>query len=351
MNSLKNADFPHGNHPFAGRNSDFASEPKKVRLLKFVCDFGSGGTEGQVFNLVRGLRSAHCTPECACLNKTGPFVEKYTKQGIASIRDRGVYLSRTQRLLQKLVCRMADRILVNAESIRDWLLDEGYQEHKITVIKNGIDLTLYETTEVNAIPRNTIRSDQGVQENSSLVVMLARLNRQKGIVDFIRAAALIKREHPATRFLIIGKPSLDSMKADKGSISDLQHWLNLRSELLLEDTLFFCGHRSDVPQILAQAAVSVLPSHNEGLSNTLLESMAAGVPIVATRILVELFLHRGLDVNFGQHPETVVAEHQAHFFVHVLETFILDNSVNCVRHNYLHWVSPRPLTYRLMRSC
>lgn len=336
MNSLKHSDFLHGNRqPVASTR-----ETGKVRLLKFVCDFGSGGTEGQIFNLVQGLHSTHCTPEFACLNKTGPFVEEYTKRGIAirefpinsffsrsafmqminfskylrknrieimhaynfyslvfaipaaklagvpvviaSIRDRGVYLTGTQRLMQKLVCRMADSILVNAESIRDWLLDEGYQKHKITVIKNGIDLTPYETAESSGVPRSSIRSDRGIQENASLVVMLARLNRQKGIVDFMRAAALIKREHPETRFLIIGKPSLDSMKADKGSISDHQTWLNLRKELMLEDTVFFCGHRSDVPQILAQAAVSVLPSHSEGLSNTLLESMAAGVPVVAT---------------------------------------------------------------------
>jgi len=313
---------------------------KKARLLKFVCDFGSGGTEGQIFNLVSGLDSAHFKLEFAALRKKGPFVEKYAQQGIAihefpipslfspvacvqmiklakylrsnrieiihaynfysvvfaipaaklagvpvviaSIRDRGVYLTKTQKLLQKLVCRMADRILVNADSIRDWLLEQGYQQQKITVIKNGIDLSSYDATKAKRA--GSIRADWGIKEDAPLVVMLARLNLQKGVVDFIQGAALVKHEHPTARFLIIGQPSFDSINAVNGDISHYQQWLDLRAELKLEDCLFFCGYRSDVAQILSHAAVSVLPSHSEGLSNTLLESMAAGVPIVATNV-------------------------------------------------------------------
>lgn len=338
MNSLKNQHFLHGN----SRTAVSSSRPEKVRLLNFVCDFGSGGTEGQVFNLVRKLSSQHYELEFAALNKTGPYVGEYAKRGIAirafpirsfyarstfaqmfrfikhlrknrteimhaynfyslvfaipaaklagvpviiaSIRDRGVYLTKTQQLLQKFVCRMADSILVNADSIRDWLLEQGYQQHKITVIKNGVDLAPYEEININRYNGSSIREDRGIAENASLVVMLARLNRHKGVADFMRAAALVRDEHPDARFLIVGKASLDSLKTDPHGSSDHQQWLDLRQELRLENTLFFCGHRSDVPRILSQAAVSVLPSHSEGLSNTLLESMAAGVPVVATRV-------------------------------------------------------------------
>ncbi len=313
----------------------------KVRLLKFVCDFGTGGTEGQILNLVKGLGSTDFELEFASLKKEGAFVEEYEKQGIAisefpitslysplvllqmmrfakhlrnsritimhaynfyslvfsipaakmagvpviiaSIRDRGVYLTRKQKLLQRLVCLMADRILVNADSIRDWLLDEGYQQKKITVIKNGIDSGRYEMSSNNKNDAVTsIRGDCGVTEDAPLIVMLSRLNRQKGVLDIIQAAARVKSEHPDAKFLLIGRPSLESQQEDSDDPSDQQQWLNLRDELDLGDTLFFCGHRSDIPQILSQASVSVLPSHSEGLSNTLLESMAAGVPVVAT---------------------------------------------------------------------
>lgn len=329
---MKITHFFHANHRLTPTPAQ-----GKVRLLKFVCDFGSGGTEGQIFNLVKGLDLTHFDLEFATLNKKGPFAEEYEKQGItinefpissfcspgfwiqimkfakhlrvnriaimhaynfyslvfaipaarlagvpvviASIRDRGVYQTRKQLWLQKLVCRMADKILVNAESIREYLLEQGYQQHKITVIKNGIDLSKYE-----AISGSAIRDDLGIKEGAPLVLMLARLNRQKGVVDFLHAAALVHREYPEARFLIIGKPSLESMAAAEGHISQYQRWQDLRGILNLEECLFFCGYRSDVPQILSQVAVSVLPSHSEGLSNTLLESMAAGVPIVATRV-------------------------------------------------------------------
>jgi glycosyltransferase involved in cell wall biosynthesis len=56
------------------------------------------------------------------------------------------------------------------------------------------------------------------------------------------------------------------------------------SSLGLTDRVRFTGLRKDVPQVLAAAAVSVLPSLSEGISNSLLESMAAGVPVVATRV-------------------------------------------------------------------
>lgn len=105
---------------------------------------------------------------------------------------------------------MADGILVNADAVRDWLVEEGYPPEKISVIKNGT--TLVQDAEYHNL---------------------------------------------------------------------LHH---LAEDLGLGDRLLFAGHRSDVPGLLSQATISVLPSHSEGLSNTLLESMAAGLPIVATRV-------------------------------------------------------------------
>jgi len=337
MNSLENNQFIELKRRFVMP----APTHERVKLLKFVCDFGSGGTEGQVFNLVGGLDSTYFEIEFASLNKQGPFVEEYAKQGIAmnefpitsfcslkaflqmmkftrylrsyrieimhaynfyslvfaipaaklagvpviiaSIRDQGVYLTKMQKFVQKLVCNMADQILVNAESIRDWLLEQGYQQNKIIVIKNGIDLTRYESKS-NEKHSSSIRSDWSINEDAPLVVMLARLNRQKGVVDFIQASALVHKEHPNARFLIIGKPSIESMETKKENISEYQQWQNLSRDLQLDECLFFCGHRSDVSQILSQTAVSVLPSHSEGISNTLLESMAAGAPVVATTV-------------------------------------------------------------------
>ena len=57
---------------------------------------------------------------------------------VASIRDNGVHLTPLQKRAQRLVCRMADIILVNAEAIQRTLILEGYQPDKISVIRNGV---------------------------------------------------------------------------------------------------------------------------------------------------------------------------------------------------------------------
>jgi len=108
--------------------------------------------------------------------------------------------------------------------------------------------------------------------------MLARLDRQKGVEDFLDAAARVAHQVPDAHFLIIG----DAASAGRGGY---RRELETRAaELGLSQRIVFTGFRMDVPRLLSQVAVSVLPSLSEGLSNTLLESMAAGVPVVATRV-------------------------------------------------------------------
>src|SRR5205085_96310 len=95
---------------------------------------------------------------------------------IASIRDRGVYLSDIQRWIQRQVCRLADCVLVNAESIREWLIDDGYDPGRIVVIRNGIDVSRFD------VPRRPgLRAELGIPEQAPVVAMLARLTPMKGI--------------------------------------------------------------------------------------------------------------------------------------------------------------------------
>jgi len=78
--------------------------------------------------------------------------------------------------------------------------------------------------------------------------------------------------HPEARFLIVG---------DGHCRAELES----RSKALgLEQVVLFTGVRRDIPDILRELSVSVLPSLTEGLSNSLLEAMACGVPVVATRV-------------------------------------------------------------------
>jgi glycosyltransferase involved in cell wall biosynthesis len=192
---------------------------------------------------------------------------------IASIRDCAPYLTPMQKRVQRYVCQFADRILVNADAVKDWLINDGYDPSKITNIPNGVDLTRFDA----APEPERLRREFGLAERTPLVAVVSRLTRLKGLEHFLEAAAAIKTRVPQARFLVVGETS----PMDRAYLDELkQH----AERLGVADRVIFAGLRTDVPGLLASVNVSVMPSLNEALSNVLLESMAAGAPTVATRV-------------------------------------------------------------------
>lgn len=318
--------------------ADTQTEAAPIRLLKVMTTFAAGGTEGQVANIARHIDRTRFDLQFACLRKWGFYLDEIEQNRIpvmeypvrsffsprtcvqqvkfarylrthrveivhsynfysnvfavpaaklagvplviASIRDQGVYLSPAQRHAQRIACRFADLVLVNAQSIRDWLIDDGYPAEKVRIIRNGIDLSRYEGKSGDT----GVREELGLPPDAPLVLMLSRLNPQKGVDDFIKAAAMVRLQRPDVRFLLIGE-KLTYQGNGFGPDAPYHNYLHeLCVNLGVDDRIVFTGHRSDVPALLAEGAISVLPSHSEGLSNTLLESMTAGLPIVATRV-------------------------------------------------------------------
>jgi glycosyltransferase involved in cell wall biosynthesis len=313
---------------------------RRIPLVKFLTTFGVGGTEKQVANLTKRMDRRAFDVSFACMSRWGEMIEEIEGgQGIsvseyplsslyelnafrqqwrfaralrrdrtqilhsynfyanvfslpaaklagvpcivASIRDMGVYLSPAKLQAQKLVCRLADRIVVNAGAIRDWLIEQGYAPHKIVVIRNGVDTSRF-------LPRDdgaALRCELDIPAAAPLVVLLARLNPTKGIECFFEAAAKVHATHPDAYFLAVGECYTRNAAGEVVVDSVYRQKLQDKATSLgLADRVRFTGLRKDVPQVLAAAAVSVLPSISEGISNTLLESMAAGVPVVATRV-------------------------------------------------------------------
>jgi glycosyltransferase involved in cell wall biosynthesis len=145
---------------------------------------------------------------------------------------------------------------------------QRYSPRKIRVIRNGIE----EPSVDHGEPPVNVREEYGLPPEAPLIATVCRLNHVKAVNDLLDAAALVIKDHPAARFMIIGdgpeRPALME-QAQRSSIAD---------------RVIFTGFRSDTAQILPQLTMSVLSSLTEGLSNTLLESMGAGVPVVATRV-------------------------------------------------------------------
>lgn len=192
---------------------------------------------------------------------------------IASIRDRGPYLTPMQKRVQRYACRFADCILVNADAVKDWLIEQRYDPAKIVVIRNGVDLGRFHRPP----EPDRLHGELAIPRGVPVVVVVSRLHRLKGIEHFLEAAVLVRRRFPETRFLIVGETSPNE-RAYQSVLA------RLAERLGVADRIVFAGLRTDVPDLLASATVSVMPSLNEALSNVLLESMAAGVPVVATRV-------------------------------------------------------------------
>jgi glycosyltransferase involved in cell wall biosynthesis len=105
-----------------------------------------------------------------------------------------------------------------------------------------------------------------------LLIAVGRLTGQKGYDDMIAAFAQAAKPHPDAALVIVGTGELES---------------NLRQQaasLGLAKKVYFTGSRSDVPRLLAASDIYLNTSHWEGLSIAMLEAMAAGLPVVATRV-------------------------------------------------------------------
>jgi glycosyltransferase involved in cell wall biosynthesis len=192
---------------------------------------------------------------------------------IASVRDSGDLWTSRQRLAQRAVSLLADHVVVNAHAVGDVLAREGYDPAKITVIRNGIDTARFDA----ARDEGRIHRELGMAPGAPLVTVVSRLSRSKefdfkGVRHFLDAAARVSAGFDDARFLVVGD-----------GISRVE--LEQQAERLgLTRRVVFTGFRLDVPDVLAASTVAVLPSLTEGLSNSLLEAMAAGVPVVATRV-------------------------------------------------------------------
>jgi glycosyltransferase involved in cell wall biosynthesis/tRNA A-37 threonylcarbamoyl transferase component Bud32 len=174
-----------------------------------------------------------------------------------------------QRILDRWLLRWRTTMLAVSKDVkRDIIRNLHCPEERITVLYNGIDIRKYGSV----LPEPRLRGALNIPENYRVVVMLARLVEQKQHTKFLQVLEQIRRELPPTRVLLVGEGKLQGA---------LEHEVKQRG---LHDMVLFTGHRNDIPQILALSDLSVLTSDKEGFSNAIIESLAAGVPVVATDV-------------------------------------------------------------------
>lgn len=177
---------------------------------------------------------------------------------VGSRRELNPDKTAAQIALQRHAYRCAHQVVANSEAAASHLWQEGVSAHRIQVIPNGIDIVRYNVR-------------RGVRPVTT-VVTVANLRSEKAHEVLLHAAAHLLPRHRGLRYLIIG----DGPRREE--------LMQLATSLGLDSQVTFMGHREDVPALLAQADVFVLPSRSEAFPNGAMEAMAAGVPVIASRV-------------------------------------------------------------------
>jgi glycosyltransferase involved in cell wall biosynthesis len=296
----------------------------RIGVLYVIWSLQMGGAERVVYDLARGIDRRVFRPNVCCLNFKGRLGEELEREGVPVFAldkrpgvDTGV-ISRISRLMHELDVsvvnthlwtssfwgrlaarrarmktvvvtehnldlwrrpwhRLADRWLARrtnhfvfvSEEVRDF-----YQAYlrlpadRFDVILNGIDLTPFR----RPLDREAARSAMGLPAHRPILGVVGRLEERKGHRFFLSAMKELCAQHPEALGLVVGEGR------------EMEALRRLHAELALGDSVKLQGYWPDLTQALAAIDIFVLPSLMEGHPLAALEAMAAGKPVVATRV-------------------------------------------------------------------
>jgi glycosyltransferase involved in cell wall biosynthesis len=189
---------------------------------------------------------------------------------ITSRRDLGFKRKRIYDKIFRLTSKDCKKCIANCNAVKERMIQqENLPPEKIEVIYNGLDLSEYQ----QILKTKPLREELGVVNSAPLVGLIANFNFEiKGHIYFLGAVKKILEKVPDAKFVLVGDGPL------RPRYEEVARELNIKKDV------YFLGKRADVPTIISNLDVSVLSSTNEGFSNVIMESMAAGKPVVATKV-------------------------------------------------------------------
>ena len=153
-------------------------------------------------------------------------------------------------------------IFQNTDDLRSLAKLAHFSTDKATIIRgSGVDLKCY----VN----------EPMLGDVPVVLLAARLLADKGVLEFVQAARLLRQRGCGARFVLVG--TVDTANPSSFTNAEVTAWVH-------EGVVEWWGHRTDMPQVLAAAQLVVLPSYREGLPKVLIEAAACGRAVVTTDV-------------------------------------------------------------------
>lgn len=294
---------------------------RNIRILHLLPSLETGGMENGVVNLVNGLDDSRFSSIICCLERGGELqkrlkpgvtvIELSQKQGIRFglvfllkklFREQKIDLVHThnfyalvygalaaglagipvvhgehgrpqnwprrRRYITLFLSKRVKTILTVSHSLKEILLREGIAAHRIKVIPNGIDAARY----ISQAPSAEEKASLGISDGDIVIGSVGRLVPVKDYKTLIQAFSLMRGTNGRVRLLLVGDGvELDALRAYAAQNS-------------CADRVIFLGQRTDVTSLYRFMHIFALSSLSEGMSNVILEAMAAGLPVVATRV-------------------------------------------------------------------
>lgn len=201
-------------------------------------------------------------------NSYGRFAAHWAKVPhiIASERCVDSWKSGLQLRLDRWLMRWTDAVAVNSQAVKEFYAHQGIAREKLHVIPNAV------TPAEQVADRAALRKEMGVRESSFVMGFVGRLWPQKRVDEVILASDILRIGEWEIEVVIVGdgprRPALERFAENMRITGDVH----------------FLGKRDDARRLMAGFDALILPSAFEGMPNVVLEAMAAGTPVVASRI-------------------------------------------------------------------
>ncbi len=302
--------------------------PRRVLFIMDTLNFG--GTETQAVQVAEHLHAAGSLVSVACLHRDGALTNRLEKLGVRVVRfvTQGTLLSYrgAEQLLRlawfirrgkfdvvhahdlwanlmgvpaarlagipvvlssqrdlghlwwytpartrviRVIHRLATRVIANSDAVRNHVVTEFHvPPERVSVLRNGVDFERFARAH-----GDFEKLFPGITAEHRLVAVVANMHSAvKGHHELIEAARTVCHAMPTVKFVLVGEGE------ERCKIQEHARSLDL------DDNFLFLGYREDIPELLSCCNFSLLPSRAEGFPNAVLESMAAGLPVIATRV-------------------------------------------------------------------